>query len=65
MNTTLHVKKIQASIDNSQKGKIKIVSKDHQHNYYLRNEVDRTISDSNLMMISIDIVTMSLATDVS
>ena len=72
MNTTLHVQKIQASIANYQKDKIEAISKKISRTVntmnYLKNEVDRVISDSSLTMVSLDIVIMSLlnlATDVS
>ena len=72
MNTTLHVQKIQASIANYQKDKIEAISKKISRTVntmnYLKNEVDRVISDSSLTMVSLDIVIMSLLnlfTDVS
>ena len=72
MNTTLHVQKIQASIANYQKDKIEAISKKISRTVntmnYLKNEVDRVISDSSLTMVSLDIVIMSLlnlTTDVS
>jgi hypothetical protein len=72
MNVTLHVQKIQASIANYQRDKIEAISKKISKTVnimnYLKNEVDRVISDSSLTMVSLDIVTMSLlnlATDVT
>ena len=72
MNTTLHVQKIQASIANYQKDKIETISKKISRTgntmNYLKNEVDRVISDSSLATVSLDIIIMSLlnlATDVS
>ena len=72
MNVKLHVQKIQASIANYQRDKIEAISKKISKTVnimnYLKNEVDRVISDSSLTMVSLDIVTMSLlnlATDVS
>ena len=72
MNTTLHVQKIQASIANYQKDKIETISKKISRTgntmNYLKNEVDRVISDSSLATVLFDIIIMSLlnlATDVS
>jgi len=55
MNITLHVQTIQASIDNHEQDKMrqfpKKVSKTVNTMNYLKNEVDRVISESSVTMI--------------
>jgi hypothetical protein len=72
MNVTLHVQKIQASIANYQRDKVEMISKKISKTVnvmnYLRNEVDRVVTDASLTMVSFDIITISLlnlAMDVS
>ena len=72
MNVTLHVQKIQASIANYQRDKVEMISKKISKTVnvmnYLRNEVDRVVTDASFTLVSLDIITMSLlnlATDVS
>ena len=72
MNTTRHVQKIQASIANYQKEKIETISKKISLTgntmNYLKNKVDRVISDSSLATVLLDFIIRSLlnlAIDVS
>jgi hypothetical protein len=72
MNMTLHVQIIQASIANYQREKIEAIAKKISKTVnimnYLKNEVDRVITDKSITKVLLDIVTMSLlnlATDVS